>query len=139
MIFVLLPISTLFYIILYLPIYNSKFIEIKSLSSGKYLVLFDNKISIYNNNFIENKTLETFSNLIRGTDNIIINKHIYNQDIFIFILIKNYLYIYDDKRENFFSFNVANSVKSNYLKYKYYNLLPYNTNNNKLNIVINFN
>ena len=49
----------LLYIIQLSALFESKFIEIKTLSSGKYFILFSKEASIYNNDFTKNKQLFT--------------------------------------------------------------------------------
>lgn len=53
----------LLYIIQLSALFESKFIEIKTLSSGKYFILFSKEASIYNNDFTKNKQLFTFNEI----------------------------------------------------------------------------
>ena len=121
-----LSISSLLYIILYLPLSAAKFIEIKTLSSGKYFIAFHDKFAIYNKDFTPKITFNYQSASIQNTDNIIINKYIFNGNIFIFSLINNYIYVYNDNKEKFFYKNIYYLIDNTYLSYEYYNIIPYN-------------
>ena len=121
-----LSISSLLYIILYLPLSAAKFIEIKTLSSGKYFIVFLDKFAIYNKDFTQKITYNYKSASIQNTDNIIINKYIFNGNIFIFSLIKKYIYIYNDQNEKFFYQYIHSLINQAYLSYEYYNIIPYN-------------
>ena len=55
-----LSLIILIYLLSILPKTNSKFIDIKSLNSEKYFVVFDNGLYIYDNNFAKIKRLESF-------------------------------------------------------------------------------
>ena len=65
-----------------------------------------------------------------------IRKHINNENVYIFCRINNYLYIYDENNDKLSEFKMSKYVDKNLLNYKYYNVIPYNTNDNKLNIII---
>ena len=129
----LLSLIILIYLLSILPKTNSKFIDIKSLNSEKYFVVFDNGLYIYDNNFAQIKPLESFRTF--SSNNLFIIKHIYQGNVYIFCLISNYLYIYDETRDKFSSFPINNLIESEHLKYPYYNIIPYN-NDNKLNLII---
>ena len=123
-------------IIIYLIITNErKFLEIKRLSSDKYFVIFDTELVVYTNDFTENKSILNFSKIIDSFDSTRIKTYTYNGTIFIFCLIENELFIYDDNKEKIFKFNMNSLISRNLLEYKYYNIIPYNTNNN-LNLII---
>ena len=126
------------YLISFLPKNEAKFIELESLSSGNYFIVLDSGIFIYNNELKEKKSLRDFerNNKIGTSDIINIRKHIYNENIYIFCRINNYLYIYDEYNNKLTSFIMTYYVDQTLLNYKYYNIIPYNTNDNKLNIII---
>ena len=120
------------YFISFLQESCAKFFEIKSLSSGKYFVIFDNGIFIYDVNFKQLKVLQNFNRILSNSDRIIIKDHIFNEKIYIFGIINNYLYIYDDSKEII----IMNSIDNKLLNYRYYDILPYNTKENKLNFIL---
>ena len=136
--FITLSISNLLFIFLFLQLYTSKFIDIKNLSSGKYLIVFDDKIKIYDSNFKEKKSFkyEGGNTNQNQNNNIIITKHIYSENIYIFCLIKNYIYLYDDKNEKFYSKKINDLIDYEYLNYEYFNIIPYNTSDNKMGLVL---
>ena len=117
-----LSLIILIYLLSILPKTNSKFIDIKSLNSEKYFVVFDNGLYIYDNNFAQIKPLESFRTF--SSNNLFIIKHIYQGNVYIFCLISNYLYIYDETRDKFSSFPINNLIESEHLKYPYYNIIP---------------
>ena len=84
---------TLTIVILFLlsfwPVCETKFIEIKSIGSDDYLVIFDTGFFIYDNVLNLKETLFNFPSKIDDIDNIIIIKHIFNSHIYIFCLIPN--------------------------------------------------
>ena len=69
-------------------------------------------------------------------DNITIIKHVNNENIYIFCLSGSYLYIYDDKTKKIYFNKMTDLVDKENLNYKYYNIIPYNTDNNGLNFII---
>ena len=129
-----LSLIILIYLLSILPKTNSKFIDIKSLNSEKYFVVFDNGLYIYDNNFAKIKRLESFRTF--SSNNLFIIKHIYQRNVYIICLISNYLYIYDETRDKFSFFQMNDIIEYELLKYSYYNIIPYNNNNNKLNLII---
>ena len=129
-----LSLIILIYLLSILPKTNSKFIDIKSLNSEKYFVVFDNGLYIYDNNFAKIKRLESFRTF--SSNNLFIIKHIYQRNVYIICLISNYLYIYDETRDKFSFFQMNDIIGYELLKYSYYNIIPYNNNNNKLNLII---
>jgi len=112
---------------------GSKFFEIKSLSSGNYFVIFHNGLFIYNYNFEQTKVLQRFYQSISDFDRIIIKDHIFKENIYIFCIINNYLYIYDDSKEKIRGITIPNQLSN----YKYFDIFPYNTNKNELNFILN--
>ena len=124
-------------LISFLPKYKAKFIEIKSLKSENYFVVFDYGFSIYDHNLSLVKSLFNFTKKIYDTDNIIITKHINKENIYIFCLIKDYLYIYDDYKEKIAKYDINSYVEDKeLLKYKYYNIIPYNSEQKHLKLII---
>ena len=136
MVFVTLIVKILL-LISFLPKYKAKFLEIKSLKSGNYFVVFDYGFFIYDCNFSLIKSLFNFTSKIVDSDNIIITKHINKEIIYIFCLIKDYLYIYYDYMGKIFQYDINYYVEDEeLLKYKYYNIIPYNTKEDNLNLII---
>ena len=112
---------------------DAKFFEIKSLSNGNYFVIFHNGLFIYNHNFMQTKVLKNFYPTISNSDRIIIKDHIFQENIYIFCIINNYLYIYDDSKGTLKGITIGNQ----FLNYKYYDIFPYNTKDKKLNLIFN--
>ena len=111
---------------------ESKFLGIERLNLEKYFVAFDTGLYIYYNNFANSQQI---LNIPINDINII--KHINKDNIYIFCLIGNNLYFYD------YSKNIMKNSDSfvDYWKLDYLELMPFNTNDNKLNlfiILINF-
>ena len=127
----------LLYIICFIPGYETKFLDIKSLNSENYFVLLDNGVFICDYNLNFKKTLIFFNQTIRDTEKVIIKKHIHKDEIYIFCLIKEYVFIYFDSLQSLFYISINQLVNSQYLDYKYYNIIPYNTKENNLNFIIN--
>jgi len=123
------------YIIVIMPTKEKKFIEAKNLNSGFFFVVFDTGLSVYDNNLAYYKFHLDFSEQIKDFDNIIILKHIYEGNIFIFCLIKDKLFIYDDNKSKLFEFEMTSLIDIKLLEYKYYSIIPYNKNSN-LNLII---
>ena len=108
--------------------YNSKLIGIEKLSSEKYFIALDSGIYLYNNDFTNSMKKIHDINI----NNIYIIKHIYKNNIYIFYLIDNNLFLYIDLEEKFQNFiSIANSDMIDYIS-----IIPYNTNDNKLKIII---
>ena len=136
MVFVTLIVKILL-LISFLPKYKAKFLEIKSLKSENYFVVFDNGFFIYDCNFSLIKSLFNFTSKIIDSDNIIITKHINKEIIYIFCLIKDYLYIYNDYMGKIIQHDINSYVEDKeLLKYKYYIFIPYNTIEGNLNLII---
>ena len=132
----ILTILTLF-LLTFLPKSETKFIEIKSISSENYLVVFDTGFFIYDNNLTSIKSLFNFTSSIVDLDNIIITKHIYKTNIYIFCLIQNYIYIYDDSKRKIFNYDIKSLVEDEeFINYKYGNIIPYNTEKDKMNLIL---
>ena len=131
-----LTIALIIYLISLLPKNETKFIDIKSLNSENYFVVFDNGLFIYNSDFIKIKTLMSIE--INASERLIIIKHIHinQENIYIFCLINNYLYIYDEKNNKIVSFPMNELIEKDLIEYKYYNIIPYNRDN-KLKLIIN--
>ena len=102
---------------------DAKFFEIKSLSNGNYFVIFHNGLFIYNHNFMRTKVLKNFYTTISNSDRIIIKDHIFKENIYIFCIINNYLYIYDDSKGKITGITIPNQL-SNY--YYFINVNDYN-------------
>ena len=128
-----LTIALMIHLISLLPKNETKFIEIKSLNSGKYFVVFDNGLFIYNSDFSEIKAFTPIE--INSSERLIIIKHINQENIYIFCLIKNYLYIYDEKNNKFVPLQMNELIEKKLIDYKYYNIIPYNKDN-KLKLII---
>ena len=108
--------------------YNSKLIGIEKLSSEKYFIALDSGIYLYNNDFTN--SIKKIHDI--NINNINIIKHIYQNNIYIFYLIDNNLFLYIDLEEKFQNFiSIANSDMIDYIS-----IIPYNTNDNKLKIII---
>ena len=122
------------FLIILLSKYETKFIDIKSLSFG-YFAIFDDALIIYYSNFTVQYFLNYKSEIV-SWDNITIIRHVYNENIYIFCLIGNYLYIYDDKNEKIVDININEIIDKELLNYRYYKIIPYNTYNNDLNLII---
>ena len=122
------------FLIILLSKYETKFIDIKSLSFG-YFAVFDDALIIYDSNFTVQYFLNYKSEIV-SWDNITIIRHIYNENIYIFCLIGNYLYIYDDKNEKIVDIDINEIIDKELLNYRYYKIIPYNTYNNDLNLII---
>ena len=114
---------------------KTKYMNIKSLNNGKCLLVYDTGIYIWDYN---NENLNTLINFesINPTDNVIIIKHIFNNNIYIFCLIRDYLYIYIDGKEGVSNFQLNKFLDNEFLNYKYYNIIPYNINNEKINFIL---
>ena len=112
---------------------EKKFIEIKSLKSGNYFAVFDNGLYSYNSNFAQDKNLIEIR--VNSSSNLIIIKHIHQEDIYIFCLINNYLYIYGENNKKLLSFKMNNLIEDELLKYEYYNIIPYN-DGEKMKLII---
>ena len=123
------------YLIVIMPTNEKKFIEAKNLNSDFFFVVFDTGLYVYDNNLAYCKFHSDFSEQINDFDNIIILKHIYEENIFIFCLIKDKLFIYDDNKSKLFKFEMTSLIDIKLLEYKYYSIIPYNKNSN-LNLVI---
>ena len=128
-----LTIALMIYLISLLPKNETKFIEIKSLNSGKYFVVFDNGLFIYNSDFSESNNIKSIE--INSSERLIIIKHIYQENIYIFCLLNNYLHIYDEKNNKIDSFQIDKLIEKELIDYQYYNIIPYNRDN-KLKLII---
>ena len=120
--------TLILYLIYPLPQYNGKTLEIESFGSQKYFVIFDSGISTYNEDF---NLIKNYAITIKCSDKIILRKHIYKENIYIFILINNHLYIYDNNNEIIYNTEINNNNK----KYSIWNIIPYNEDG-KLNLVV---
>ena len=128
-----LTIALMIHLISLLPKNEIKFIEIKSLNSGKYFVVFDNGLFIYNSDFSESNNLKSIE--IDSSERLIIIKHINQENVYIFCLINKYLYIYDEKNNKIVSFQIDKLIEKELIDYQYYNIIPYNRDN-KLKLII---
>ena len=114
---------------------KTKYMNIKSLKYDKYFLVYDTNIYIWDYNNENPKSILNFKS-IEPADNIIIIKHIYNKNIYIFCLIRDYLHIYVEQKNQIFNFSISQFLEGELLYYKYYNIIPYNTKNNKLNFIV---
>ena len=112
---------------------ETKFIEIKSLKSGKYFIVFDTNLFIYDTHLKNENTLTGFK--MNFSSNLIIIKHIFQENTYIFCLINDYIYLYDENENNLSSFKMKDLIGSELLDYEYINIIPYN-DNNKLKLII---
>ena len=119
----------IFYLVFLLSTYESMLIGIESINSDKYLVILDNGIFLYNHDFTIKKTI--WNKEFNRIKNIDIKKHIYNDNTYIFCIINNNLYFYDDNKNNIKNFDSL--VNDNMINY--FNIIPYNTKDNKLNCI----
>ena len=113
---------------------KTKYMNIKSLNNGKCLLVYDTDIYIWDYNNDNLNSLINFES-INPTDNVIIIKHIFNNNIYIFCLIRDYLYIYIDGKTGISYFRISNFLDNKFLKYKYYNIIPY-TNYDKIDFIL---
>ena len=112
---------------------ETKFIEIKSLKSGKYFIVFDTNLFIYNKHLKLENTLTGFK--MNSSSNLIIIKHIFQENTYIFCLINDYIYLYNENENKLLSFKMKDLIGSELLDYEYINIIPYN-DNNKLKLII---
>ena len=133
----LLSSTKMIYLLIVFSLYETKFIEIKALDSGDYLVICDNGIFIYDFTLKNKEKLKIFNQKIDDLDDVIIKKHSYKENIFIFCLIKNYLYICANSNRTLFECDInANFEDFGSYNYNYNDIIPYNSQINILNLFI---
>ena len=115
----------------FIPI-NGTYVKIKQLPLGEYLVIIINfGIYKYNNDFSKKENLYEFKENEKlyefENDKITLSEYIYNDNLYIFCLISNSLYLFNYKNTNItkhvLTFNPIGD---------YYNLIPYKHKNNNL-------
>lgn len=111
---------------------GQKYPVFKELSLEEFLVILNDGIYIFNINlsnntqiykFNDNQTIESEEDRIK----IAISEYKYDNDFFVFCLIRNYLYLLDYNKNNISVFYLNESLDG-----KYYNLIPFKKDNDSI-------
>ena len=132
-------------IFIYVKTLGNKFLKMKTLSDGKYFVIFENQINIYNSYFNSCSTIFSFNNskitpTLNDIDNITISEYIKDDGKkFILSLIITYLFIYDYTNNNITYHSLVKLLSYNRdNEAHYYNFIPYKNESNNINFIISF-
>ena len=124
-------------------IYSESFIDMKKLSHNDYyFVILDTGLYLYDSMIKNCSLIYQFNNNEICTDNIEKNKinitELYNeQKAYIFCLINEYLFIFNEYNYKLLNYSIKEIAAFN--NGEYYNLMPYNIENNNISFIIAFN
>ena len=124
-------------------IYSESFIDMKKLSHNDYyFVILDTGLYLYDSMIKNCSLIYQFNNNEIRTDNIEKNKinitELYNeQKAYIFCLINKYLFIFNEYNYKLLNYSIKEIAAFN--NGEYYNLMPYNIENNNISFIIAFN
>ena len=106
------------------------------MSSEEYLIILNDAIYIYND---ENKNLTQIYKLILEVSTSLENEKTTVSDFkddnnyFVLCLVQDYLYFFNNNTKEIYSFNLKEEING-----KYYNLIPYKSQNNSLDLIISY-
>ena len=119
--------------------FSQTFIDMKKLSiRDNYFVVLDSGLYLYNFNTLNCSLIHEFNNIeYKNSDNnILINELYYSYKAYIFCLVNEYLFIFNEKTFTLLNYKINEiSLFTN----NFYNILPYNIQNNNISFIIVFN
>ena len=118
--------------------FTGEFIGLKKLSlCDDYFVILDSGLYLYDINGLNLVTIYEFKNEYQSSNNKInLTELHYNENAYIFCLINEYLFIYNESSYQIYNFEIER-IKT--LSSNYYNLIPYKIENNIARFSIVFN
>ena len=118
--------------------FTGEFIGLKKLSlCDDYFVILDSGLYLYDINGLNLVTIYEFKNEYQSSNNKInLTELHYNENAYIFCLINEYLFIYNESSYQIYNFEIER-IKT--LSSNYYNLIPYKIENNIVRFFIVFN
>lgn len=117
---------------------TGKFIDMKKLFiHDSYLVILDTGLYLYNFTDGYCSLIHQFNELeYKGTNNIMIEELYYGHKAYIFCLINEYLFIFNEYTYKLFNYTINEIVSFNQ---NYYNIMPNKIENNNISFIIAFN
>ena len=113
------------------------FIEIKKISlNDNYFVVLNLGLYIYSSDLFQCSLIESFnSSIYKSNEDKIIIKELKEKNIYyIFCLVNEYLYIFNENNNNSFSYKL--DIIDTFYKNIYYDILPYKNDNKKITFII---
>ena len=130
-----------FYFLISIKIsFADEFIDIKKLSTnnGIYFVVLDKGLFLYDFNNLNCSLIHLFNEVeyLGSNDNISLAELNYRSKSYIFCLINEYLFIFNE-----FTYKVNNYKINEIIPHQgyYYNIMPYKSENNNISFIITFN
>ena len=136
-------VEIIYLLILIKAIYSESFIDMKKLSHNDYyFVILDTGLYLYDSTIENCSLIYQFNNEELNKENIEKNKinitELYNvQKAYIFCLINEYLFIFNEYNYKLLNYSI-NEIAT-FKNGEYYNLMPYNIENNNISFIIAFN
>ena len=112
-------------------IFCEEFFDLKKLSSfDSYFVVLDSGLYLYNPNLIDCAIIHNFNPNIKSSDKVILSQINNEEKSYIICLVNELVFIFNEytNKTNIYELDDYNNIKQNY-----YEILPYNIENDNIN------
>ena len=126
----MIPKNIIILYILIKIIYCGEFLDLKKLSSfDSYFVVLDSGLYLYNPNLLDCSIIHNFNPNIKSTDKVILSKINNEEKSYIICLVNELVFIFNEhtNKTNIYKLDDYNNINQNY-----YEVLPYNIENDNI-------